>query len=264
MLGVTFRDHAFLGRISLSDPFPVTPGLLLRNESYDFDGSSGGTGILNWNDHSGGNHFWTAETTNPTVDQTIKANGHATVKFVAGSSNSYSQTDFFASSGYSGLEMMIVYRHAADPPNDPDGAGGAITFNQNNNDSSHQPYADGNFYENFALSARRNIGNPTTSVSSAFVCYNIAAAADGSAYDAWINSEHLYTSSSYTFNQKGIIDQNGSANAGYRMGRAISVGFKSYFFKGNIACCYVWNRRLSSGERTSMQAYITSVYGISF
>lgn len=241
---------------------PVTSGLVIRTESSDFDGQANGNPIASWLEQITTN-TWQAIATQPTVDKVLTAGGHATVKFAAGDAFLLQNSPTFPASGFAGLHVMCVYRHAADPPNDPNGVGGAFQFNQNDNAASHHPYADDNFYENFGRDARANLGNPGINTANAFVLYEVSSAATNNAYDAWLNNNHFFTAAGgYTFNQQGNVDKVGSANQGYRLARTIFVGFQTYNFTGNIAAVYVWNRVLTLTERTQMRAFIKCNWGV--
>lgn len=261
--------------------FPVTSGLLLRNEGYDFDALSNGASITQWNDLSGNGHHWldtnnagtanftkanggTITTSKTTISQTLKANGHATVRFIGpvNGACALQQTKFFGASGFTGLEAMIVYRIDADPPvgnNDP-----ASPFQFNHplaQFPNHVPFTDGHIYEGFGRTDRPDMGDPTASFQTAFRLYNVASKADGSQYDIWVDTQNLvHVTSGYTYQQQG---QEASNDSLYFLGLGEWYTVGVYCLPGNIAACYVWNRVLTAGERTSMRTYINSVYGTS-
>jgi hypothetical protein len=196
------------------------------------------------------------------VDQAITANGHATIKNTGGPpGQALGQAAFFGAGGFTGLEVMAVYKHAADPPSDPNGVGGCFQFTQQDVFPPHQPWTDGHFYEDFGLTTRTDLGLPGVNTAAAFVCYNISVKSDNTSYNAWVKSANFFSiAGGYVFTQQGVHD----AADGYRLGVVRWYGMQDYYFTGNTAAIYVWNRQLTAGERTSMRNYITAVYGTAF
>ncbi len=249
----TFHDQAFVGSIGGTNvpppppSGPVSSGLLHYIESDDFDGVSNGTSVTAWNDKSGNSHNWSSPgVPRPTVDGSITAGGHKTVAF--GAAARLSITKWF-STGYSGLEVMAVFKLSADPPA---GSSRMFVFNYST-DPSEQPYSDGNFYEHFGRTTRPSSGNPTTNAASAFVCYDIASKADGTAYDLWLNADnfsHLTTGYTYQYT---------SSESSYFLGD----GYASSFGNGNLAAIYIWDHYLSTPDRTTMRTYINTKWGTS-
>jgi hypothetical protein len=268
------------GRNSAVTRMPITSGLILACESSDFDASSGGANITSWSDYSGNSHNWIngqtgtlvkpstggttyPSTVPPTVDQTIKANGHATIRFAGAGSPMYLQQAQFITlaSGFTGLEVMIVMRQDADPTAGNDIAD-PMEFNHPLTDFPHHaPYSDGNIYEGFGRTDRPNCGNPTTSMSSAFRVYNVASSSANNAYDIWVNTENLlHQTGSYTYQQRGNEQSNDQL---YFLGLGEWYTQGAFLFKGNIAAVYLWNVRLSSGDRTTALNYIDTKFGTS-
>jgi hypothetical protein len=266
-------------RFAVPSPIPITSGLIHQCDSYDFDRNVAGSTISVWRDKSGGGRHWIAGsgTINitssvgiqpaslATVDQTIKANGHCTVNFAGSPTPQWFEIpNFFGASGFLGLEVMCVFRRFTDPPPDNQNAGGPFQFvHPLSNFPSHEPFTDSSVYEGFARTTRPADGNPATSLSSAFRLYNVAAASTNDAYDIWVDTENLtHLTGGYTFSQQGA--ENTFFNAlslKYYLGVGTDYGGTVYMYRGNIACCYVWNRRLSTTERATMRTYINAIYG---
>ncbi len=247
-----------LCRIANVGFFPVLSGLILRNESSDFDAVANSTPVTQWLDRSGGNHNWSA-TNPPVVDRAITANGHATVKFISGTPAVLQQSSYFGPTGFLGLEVMAVYRHAVDPPVGSD-VGPVFMFNRQDANVSHQPFSDDHFYENFGETVRMDLGVSGVNTSASFICYNLSVKADGTLYDAYLNSVNFFHAvAGYTFNQQGAND----VVAGYFLGASSAIP-SGALFTGNVAALYVWNRTLTTTERTAMRAYITRIYGVTF
>lgn len=258
---------------------PVRNGLLLQSDSYVFDPVADTTAASSWADLSGNGRDWSAWSAgnvnvinvgstavgNPTVDQTIKANGHATLKFVgAGTPQLLKQAIFFGASGFTGLEVMCVFRRTADPPATSQVAGTPFQFvHPLTTFPNHVPFTDSHVYEGFARTTRPDDGNPTTDLSTAFRLYNVAAASTNDAFDIWIDTENLeHLTGSYTFSQQGeeAVNHN-SLSLLYYVGMGTDYSGNVYPYAGNLACVYVWNRRLTTAERAIMKAYINRIYG---
>lgn len=283
-LALTLNVRAATGLIVDTYKFggiPVTSGLLIQSDSLDFDAIADTTALTTWLDHSGNGKTWalwggpamsiinqgSRTITAPTVDQTIKANGHATIKFVGGATPQLlQQSIFFGASGFTGLEVMCVFRRNADPPAVSEAAGTPFQFiHPLSTFPNHVPFTDGNVYEGMALTTRPNFGNPTTSMSSAFRMYDVAAAQDGTAYDIWIDTENfVHLTTGYTFSQQreeAVFHNEFSLL--YYVGFGTDYGGIGYPYAGNVACVYVWNRRLTSGERALMRTFLNTRYGTS-
>lgn len=283
-LVLTLKVRAATGLIVDTYKFggiPVTSGLLIQSDSIDFDAIADTTALTTWLDHSGNGKNWSlwslgnvnvinvgsTAITAPTVDQTIKANGHATIKFVGGGTPQLlQQSIFFGASGFTGLEVMCVLRRNADPPASSQLAGTAFQFvHPLSTFPNHVTFTDGNVYEGMARTDRPNMGNPTTSLSSAFRMYDVASAQDGSAYDIWIDTENfVHVTSGYTFSQQGeeAVNHN-TLSLLYYVGMGTDYSGMAYPYAGNVACVYVWNRRLTSGERALMRTFLNTRYGTS-
>ncbi len=233
--------------ISSTNVTIVTGGLIHGLESDTFDTITNNAPVTFWGDMSGvgGANNWTAPGTAPTVDGIITAGGHKTVKF--GSAAAILRASKFLTNGYSGLEIMAVFKLSADPPA---GSSRMFVFNYST-DPSEQPYSDGNFYERFGRTTRPSSGNPTTNAASAFVCYDIASKADGTAYDLWLNADnfsHLTTGYTYQYT---------SSETYYFLGD----GYANSFANGNLAAIYIWDHYLSDPDRTQMRTYINGKWG---
>lgn len=279
MAGATLLRRMGKRRLRVPSPLPVTGSLILQSDSYDFDRNAAGANISTWKDKSGFGRDWIAGTGNvnitggvglqastpPTVDQSATVNGHASIRF-AGSPTPqwFNQAIFFGASGFSGLEVMCVFKRDADPPATSQNAGEPFQFvHPLATFPNHCPFTDSHVYEGFARTTRPDDGNPTTSLSSAFRLYDIASASTNDAYDIWIDTENLtHLTGSYIFSQQGQEAVNvGATSLLYFLGMGADYSGTVYMYQGNIACCYVWSRRLSTTERATMRTYINNLYG---
>ena len=245
----------------LADNTLPTGNLIMAIESSDFDALANGTALDNWNDISGNNRNWAWWLGKPTVDGTRTTGGHKTVRFAG--AQAFTIDKFFATSGYTGMEQIVIAKRDNDVPSTGAVAAGMITTMREtvNDYMSHHPWTDGNFYEGFGVPLRVNQGNPTTNLASAFFCYDVAVAGTNDLYDAWINSENFcHLTGGYVF---GSLGNEGTARPYYAIGNAWTPS-PGYYFVGNIAAIYIYSKRLSTEERAQIRRYITAKWGITF
>jgi hypothetical protein len=242
---------------TITSSTPLGLGAIQVLESKDFDASGDGTHIPLWHDQSANSYNvsgWTTWTNFPRVDQTIKANGHATIGFIDYGSNQYSAFNIgkFLQSGYSGLEIFMVGQHNTTTLGGFHGASFLMT--QEGTFSSHHPYSDDHFYENFGTNTRLDLGVSPVNFTTRFRVYNISSKADGSAYNVYMDLSGFYSSNSYTYS---YIQPNFSEYY-YGVSR-----FSSNIFPwiGNMAAIYLFNRVLTSGERDQMRTYCRNTWG---
>lgn len=245
-------------------PIPlVSSGLIHWIESTDFDGQGNGSAISSWKDKTPYGNNWT--NLGCTVDTSTTANGHATVRF-DGSSFAMTQPPFLpaAATAFTGMEVFCCYKRDADPPVAGVTQGAAFMFNHGQlTFPAHQPWLDGHFYECFGRADRPDIGDPATSTATTFIVYNVSVAANGTSYNAWINTENFFTASSgYTFITAGFDIQGRSGYTQvYTLGRSDFYGSTTYYLAGNIAGLYLYNRQLTTSERNQVRTYIKNVFG---
>lgn len=249
--------------------FPVSNGMLLRNEGLEFDGFADGAAISQWTDLSPNVRHWAAFTTGPKVDKVRTANGHATLRFDG--TFSELEQDFFLPDNTSpytgGMEIFVLYQQDNDPPTSGvNQEAGVFTFNQPINFPPHQPYTDGTIYECFGRADRPQMPNPTTSLTT-FRVYNVRSKSDGSLWRLDISAETVVNvSSGYTYQQRGLepSDNATKGRAKYHLGRSYRKDTDvQYNFKGNMVALSLWDHVLSTSDRNSILAYYLSTYGVS-
>jgi len=275
----------------------VTEDLIQWLESSDFDGSGDGTDIHQWTDKTGLLHHMTHGVGNaggisgsdisPTVDQTRKLNGHATVRFGGNQVLVSSAGLFIPPSGLTGLEIIVIYKLDANPP--PAGQGSVFSYQRTANififspffiwvsNSPNQPVGSifagvgttGHWMEPFAngtdqtlMTGNLDLGVSPIDPSAGFAAYNLAAAADGSSFKAWMNSNNFasFGMGQYTFRSRGTLETT------YTLGGAINYGLGGSFnyTHCNIAGLYLWSRRLTNDERAQVRRYLANLWGIAF
>lgn len=264
----------------------VTSSLVAAWESSSFDSYNNGDSTGAWPALSNDNaYLWDSGFGGdiPVVDKTNLLNGHAVVYFngKCALGNGHLGNGVLTSGGSTdyptGVEFMLVFKQDLDPP---DGAslgfnsyvtpcannGVALVIHKNNGPFGewHTPFQDGNVYNGMGCAARFNMGNPSTAVSN-WCVFRVQTKADGTACNAWINTENFFTSSTYTFSTTSQnIDYGGSCSllGGYSQSPpGPSSGFGG--FKGRIAGIYIWGKVLSASEVTQQKAYILAKWGVS-
>ncbi len=236
-----------------ADTNVITSGLIHYISSVDFDGTGNGTSVSAWNDRTAGAHNWSAPGTAPVVDGTITAGGHKTVRFNSTAANL--RTAKFFTAGYSGLEIMAVFRLAADPPSADSSR--VFLFTDVSGEHSEQPYSDTAWYENFGTTLR-GAWDAATNAATSFVCYDIAVKSDASLYDGWMNDDHFIHGESGLY---GGVSSFAYAYSGSETYYFLGDPDATYSIVGNIAAILIWNRYLGDSERTYMRNYMNTNYG---
>ena len=113
------------------------------------------------------------------------------------------------------------------------------------------PCTDSNIYDSFGTSARKATGDPSPSLTS-FVLYNVTSVSGE--WTSNINGAQHFTT--------------GTNTVGFRTNTAIGVGAESGLtniqnsLDGDIAELILYPAKLSSGDRTALEAYIAKLYAI--
>jgi hypothetical protein len=203
-------------------------------------GLSDGDPVGTWADSSGNGRDATQGTAGakPTYKTGIQ-NGLPIVRFDGG--DFLSLPDFLT--GYSAGECFGVLKLVNDPPTPTDSSAGA-PFGNFGSDSlaNHYPYTDGTVYEDFGSTARKTTGNPTPSLASFHKLNMISASGE---WTINLNGTQHYTTASNTV---------GWSTAPL-IGRSTSGAF-TYGLVGDIAELVLFSRKVTSGERSDMIAYL--------
>jgi hypothetical protein len=215
------------------------------------DNESAGS-VGTWDDLSGnGNNATQADSAQQPTAVTNVVNGH-TVLRADGTSDQMS----IASNpltGASGGTLVVVFKQDADPPSVGANTGGGPISRLGSDAATpgdHWPWTDGNIYDGSMSTARKTVGNPTTSLASWAVISIVSAASD---YRFYINGTLFYSTASNT------VGFSGSAPLLFW---STDSGGGIYYFKGDVAEVLAYNRALSTTERQAAEDYAGTKYGI--
>jgi len=112
--------------------------------------------------------------------------------------------------------------------------------------ASWVPYSDGTIYEAFGTGVRKNTGNPTASLTSAFL-YNVISM--NGEFTVNINGTQHYTTSTNTSAFPG---------SNWQLGK----GLQTSIFKGVIGDFLLFSRKLTTQERTDVKTYIAQYWSL--
>ena len=151
-----------------------------------------------------------------------------------------------------GAEVFFIVKGDNDPATD------SLDANLHRMDTTandnHFPLTDGNIHDGFAKTSRADFGNPSVSLSAAYLCYNLSCTT-APALTAYLNGT-----------QQGSTSITGSYGcaAAPKIGRSASAG--SCEFKGRVAEVIVYDGVLADGgaDKNAVEAYFASFYGITF
>lgn len=203
-----------------------------------------GSAVTSWTDKSGSGRHATQGT------------AAAQPVLVASSINSLPAVQFdgnddvlsFGASTFSALtggELFIVGRVNADPPALGNQTGIA-TFGSAA-DAAHLPFTDGTVYETFGSTTRHTVGNPAASLAEPFI-YNVTSVAGE--LTARLNGTQIYT------NAVNTVGWSAAPTIGQ------SLPSSGAWLQGVLAEVIVYGAKLSTTDRTNVQAYLASRYGI--
>jgi hypothetical protein len=198
-----------------------------------------GVEVATWADLSGNARDWVQSVpgTRPLCKTGI-LNGLRVVRF-NGADDVLDGPNFLT--GFTAAEIFILVKVDADPP-----AGvaqsGLWSFG-NSGDSVHFPYTSGVVYDDFGSTVRKDTGDPTLSLSSAFRLYNVSTASG--AWTSRVDGTQHFTTATNTVGW----------STAPRLG---SSSDNTKFLDGDIAEIALYNAVLSGGDRTDFQDYITA------
>jgi hypothetical protein len=235
------------------DPLSLSPALWLdaSDSSTLYDAVTGGSlvaadGLVaRWEDKSGnGRHATQATSGLRPQRKTSVINSKDILRFNRNGM-------VFASAPISSGSGTAIYVTKAvnDPPALGDDAGAPLGDFGSDGQANHFPWVDGNVYDDFGSTARKNLGNPTLSLASWRVCSQLSATNN---YTAWLNGSLIFTTATNT------TGWSSSPKIGYVIGGA------TYYFLGDIVETLLYPTALSTIDRQAVESYLASKYAITF
>lgn len=205
-------------------------------------------------DYSGNSRDFSAVTTNnrgtfatnqinslPAVQFTHNGNGATTTN------TQYNGPTF--TTGYTAAEVFIVLKAEADPASSTL-KGAYSTFGSDAN-VCHYPYTNGDIFDDFATTSRKNIPNASVPVSLAsWNLYNVSSASGS--WIARINGTQIYSTVTNTVGWVSTPIFGGSGAAA-----PSGAGFSGY-----IAEIMLFSKVLNATERLNVRAYVSNKYGV--
>lgn len=197
---------------------------------------------LGWLDQSGFNFHYTAQgAPRPTYHTNVK-NGLPVVRFNGTTAYFDKGTNPF--NGIAAATMFIVVKRVQDVPTDANRTG--LWDFGSDSQSMHYPYIDGNIYDDFGSTARKNTGNPTLNLTTWHI-YSVEVQAGG--WKSRLNgAQHFNTAT----NTVGWIAFN-------KIGAAANSAIK---LEGDIAEIVGYGRVLSDSERAGILAYLDGKWAL--
>jgi len=209
-----------------------------------------GQTIQQWNDQSGqGNHATQAGAgARPTYRLTGGSNSKPALEFITANSNSLVLPDFMT--GFTNGEMHIVIKLRTDPPASTATAG-IWTLGGDAASADFFPWTDGVIYDGFMTDTRKTTVDPTPALTSWHLYNNISAGAvPGPAeWTSNLDGTQIFTTAT------NVV----ATTASPRLGGTFVSGF---YLDGYISEVFIFNAKLSAGQRTSLKAYIATKYAL--
>lgn len=213
----------------------------LRGDDVTLNGAD----VSSWNDKSGnGRHFTQGTPSQQPLFVASAIGGQPGVQFDQASSEFLACVADLNAAGFTGLETFIVLQKNEDPPSTVTKAG---LWRVGIGTQAAVPFTDGNFYDSFASSVRKNTGNPATSIASPAV-YNVVSIAGE--WTSFLNGTQHYTTGANTFAIQSGVSQ-------------VKLGPSAGNFLDGVVCEWLtYEGKLGAGDKTAVEAYLAARYGI--
>jgi hypothetical protein len=196
--------------------------------------------VTQWDDLSGNNYHFILNNQPALVKNGAgdTVNGLGVLGF-NGTDSSYKSSvlDF---NTLSAATVFIVLKNDADP-----GVTGGGIWYTGADFNTHSPFTDGNIYDGFGSTVRKTVGDPATTLAQ----WNIYEVVTGlNDWRAYLNGVNLFTTAVNTVGfGSGIIT----------LGNSIT-----YTWQGRMAEVLIYNSKLSDPDRTLIEAYLTTKWGL--
>jgi hypothetical protein len=200
-----------------------------------------GSNVAAWADQSGSANHFAEAALQPAYQALGGPGGSRAALYFSGTA--YANATRLIGPAFSGAAAEIFF--VAKKDSQLDAKGGLCRFGSAS-EGDVFPFSDGNHYYGFAATTRNNIGPPGT-LTSWFLANWISTAAERTTR---LNGAQTYTNASNT------VGWHTSSALG-----ADTLGVNS-IWQGHISAVYKFSRKLTTDERTLVEAYILTKWGV--
>jgi hypothetical protein len=207
-----------------------------------------GSNVAAWADQSGAGNHYAEATLQPTYSATDGPGARATVRFPNLGTGLVTAARLVGPTyAATAADMFVVAKKLVSPGAGADGSGGIHEFQGAAASGSHVPYHDGLHYLSAASTSRRDSIASPGSAATWFLQEIISTATE---YTARWNRSQYYTTGTNTVAWPASATRIGCSVAG------------NAWWEGDISAVYKFSRKLTSDERTLVEAYILTKWGV--
>ncbi len=231
--------------------------LWLAADSGAYSDSSGttpcndGDAVAVWSDNSGNSRSFAQ--TNASAKPTYKTgivNSKPVLRFDGSADFLYFTNNF--TTNFTSACAFLVFKLRNDPTTNTASAGFWNFGGQSGSVANHFVYTNGDIWDDFGTSVRRQVGNPAFNMTD-WTLYNVET--ESANFTARINTTNQYTSGGVNT----VAWENSESYVA--IGRS-EVG--SYFFDADVAELIIYNSVLSSSNRALVNGYLDTKYNLSY
>ena len=135
--------------------------------------------------------------------------------------------------------VFLLVKISADPPGTDEQTG--LWRGGSHVEAVHYPYTDGNIYDGWGSTVRKNTGNPALTLAS-WRTYCVRSATND--WTSFLDGTQHFTT--------------GTNTVGFTATPAFGGSVAPYYLQGDAAELFIFDSALSVGDRQSMEAYLTS------
>lgn len=205
----------------------------------------GATGVTQWSDKSGINWNATQATSANQPDYVSNVPLFKGRPALAPAGTKYLNVPSIAGQGWTAIEAFYVWANLNDPGSGTN-VGPVLAGFGTSYDVSHEPYSDGSIYLSFCSTTRKNVGNPTPSLSTPRVTRIRSAASD---WQYWLDGTQFYSTAINTVGLGGTPT----------IGMDPILGFQ---MQGYIAEILVFAFALSQREAALAEGFLAWKWGL--
>lgn len=226
-----------------------SPSSLSPTAWWDADAISGadGSSVNTWNDSSGNNWFISRSSGTAPVLRHNSLNSLKTLEFGGPTSAAVmtvQNTSAYVLAGATSASYFAVFILDADPPGGTTSTGHIMGANWGAG-TPHLPFTDGTIYDGFATSARKTVGNPASSMTSARILNVDSASAN---FTTRMDGTQIFNTGTNTVSLPTATRQ--------------VAGGSGNYLDGKIAEILVFNSVLAQADREKVEGYLAHKWGL--